>query len=74
MVATGLGNVLASQLLHRAHAEPGWHLYAPARALFEADRTSGSRRPPRTAPTLGKQQAQPPRRVLLQPQVSSRRR
>jgi hypothetical protein len=40
MVATGLGNVLASQFLHRAHAEPGWHLYAPPRALFEADRSS----------------------------------
>ncbi|MFJ9523228.1 hypothetical protein ACIRPK_33930 [Kitasatospora sp. NPDC101801] len=39
MVAAGRGNVLASRLIHRAHAEPGWYLYAPACALVEADRT-----------------------------------
>ncbi|WP_404871022.1 hypothetical protein ACI1MP_37770 (plasmid) [Kitasatospora griseola] len=38
MVAAGRGNLLASRLIHRAHAEPGWHLYAPACALVEADR------------------------------------
>ncbi|MFJ8444028.1 PIN domain-containing protein [Kitasatospora griseola] len=38
MVAVGRGNLLASRLIHRAHAEPGWHLYAPACALVEADR------------------------------------
>jgi len=38
MLAAGLGNVLASRLIHRAHAEPGWYLYAPACALVEADR------------------------------------
>ncbi|MGV9251081.1 hypothetical protein [Streptomyces sp. NPDC003697] len=38
MVAAGRGNVLASRLIHRAHAEPGWFLYAPACALVEADR------------------------------------
>jgi hypothetical protein len=38
MVAAGRGNVLASRLIHRAHAEPGWYLYAPACALVEADR------------------------------------
>ncbi|AIA07815.1 hypothetical protein [Streptomyces noursei] len=38
MAAVGKGNVLASRLIHRAHAEPGWHLYAPACALVEADR------------------------------------
>ncbi|MEU7154757.1 hypothetical protein AB0B79_26360 [Streptomyces sp. NPDC039022] len=38
MAAAGQGNVLASRLIHRAHAEPGWHLYAPACALVEADR------------------------------------
>ncbi|WUD70390.1 hypothetical protein OG937_45320 [Streptomyces sp. NBC_00510] len=38
MVAAGHGNLLASRLIHRAHAEPGWHLYAPACALVEADR------------------------------------
>ncbi|MFC8492985.1 hypothetical protein ACFUJU_19720 [Streptomyces sp. NPDC057235] len=32
------GNVLASRLIHRAHAETGWYLYAPACALVEADR------------------------------------
>ncbi|MCX5113223.1 hypothetical protein OOK13_33140 [Streptomyces sp. NBC_00378] len=36
--AAGQGNVLASRLIHRAHAEPGWFLYAPACALVEADR------------------------------------
>ncbi|WP_030898694.1 hypothetical protein [Streptomyces sp. NRRL F-5126] len=38
MVAVGQGNVLASRLIHRAHAEAGWHLYAPVCALVEADR------------------------------------
>ncbi len=38
MVAVGRGNILASRLIHRAHAEPGWYLYAPACALVEADR------------------------------------
>lgn len=32
------GNLLASRLIHRAHAEPGWHLYTTACALVEADR------------------------------------
>jgi hypothetical protein len=38
MLAAGHGNRLASRLIHRAHAEPGWYLYAPACALVEADR------------------------------------
>ncbi|MDX3213991.1 hypothetical protein PV318_00230 [Streptomyces sp. ME02-6991-2B] len=38
MVAAGRGNLLASRLIHRAHAETGWHLYAPTCALIEADR------------------------------------
>ncbi|WSJ27593.1 hypothetical protein OG384_36785 (plasmid) [Streptomyces sp. NBC_01324] len=38
MVAAGGGNVLASRLIHRAHAEPGWFLYVPSCALVEADR------------------------------------
>jgi hypothetical protein len=38
MAAAGQGNILASRLIHRAHAEAGWHLYAPACALVEADR------------------------------------
>ncbi|MEU3895570.1 hypothetical protein [Streptomyces sp. NPDC045251] len=38
MIAAGKGNVLASRLIHRAHAEAGWFLYAPACALVEADR------------------------------------
>lgn len=38
MVAAGSGNILASRLIHRAHAESDWHLYAPACALVEADR------------------------------------
>jgi hypothetical protein len=38
MVVAGHGNVLASRLIHRAHTEPGWFLYAPACALVEADR------------------------------------
>jgi hypothetical protein len=38
MAAAGRGNVLVSRLIHRAHAEAGWHLYAPACALVEADR------------------------------------
>ncbi|MGO4756824.1 hypothetical protein AB4212_50885 [Streptomyces sp. 2MCAF27] len=38
MVAAGQGNILASRLIHRAHAEAGWFLYAPTCALVEADR------------------------------------
>lgn len=38
MAAAGAGNVLASRLIHRAHAEAGWFLYAPACVLVEADR------------------------------------
>ncbi|WP_320777968.1 hypothetical protein [Streptomyces sp. CRN 30] len=38
VLATGQGNVLASRLIHRAHAEAGWFLYAPACALVSADR------------------------------------
>ncbi|MFH8789757.1 hypothetical protein [Streptomyces roseoverticillatus] len=38
MVAAGRGNAVASRLIHRAHMEAGWHLYAPACALVEADR------------------------------------
>jgi hypothetical protein len=38
MVAAGSGNVLASRLIHRAHATQGWFLYAPTCALIEADR------------------------------------
>ncbi|MFG2827365.1 hypothetical protein ACGFWI_07855 [Streptomyces sp. NPDC048434] len=38
MTAAGQGNVLASRLIHRAHAEPGWYLYAPTCALVEAGR------------------------------------
>jgi hypothetical protein len=38
MVAAGKGNLLASRLIHRSHAEPGWYLYAPVCALVEADR------------------------------------
>ncbi|MFJ8623344.1 hypothetical protein ACIRD3_10875 [Kitasatospora sp. NPDC093550] len=38
MVAAGRGNLLASRLIHRAHAEQGWYLHAPACALVEADR------------------------------------
>lgn len=38
MAAAGQGNLLASRLIHRAHAEPDWFLYAPVCALVEADR------------------------------------
>ncbi|WP_377273890.1 hypothetical protein [Peterkaempfera sp. SMS 1(5)a] len=38
MLAAGRGNLLASRLIHRAHEEAGWHLYAPVCALVEADR------------------------------------
>ncbi|MFI1482006.1 hypothetical protein [Streptomyces sp. NPDC020747] len=38
IVAAGRGNVLASRLIHRAHAEPDWFLYATVCALVEADR------------------------------------
>ncbi|WP_225848184.1 hypothetical protein [Streptomyces sp. HPF1205] len=48
MIAAGQGNVLASRLIHRAHAEAGWFLYAPACALVEADRAR-----PGTAEHLG---------------------
>lgn len=39
MTAAGGGNILASRLIHRAHDEPGWFLYATACALVEADRS-----------------------------------
>ena len=38
MAAAGSGNILVSRLIHRAHAQAGWYLYAPACALVEADR------------------------------------
>ncbi|RDD85149.1 hypothetical protein [Streptomyces parvulus] len=38
MAAVGQGNILASRLIHRAHVEADWFLYAPACALVEADR------------------------------------
>src|SRR5205085_7222803 len=38
MAAAGQGNALASRLIHRAHAEADWYLYAPTCALVEADR------------------------------------
>ncbi|MCA6094917.1 hypothetical protein LE181_22435 [Streptomyces sp. SCA3-4] len=38
MVAAGQGNAMTSRLIHRAHTEADWHLYAPACALVEADR------------------------------------
>ncbi|MGW7439570.1 hypothetical protein [Streptomyces sp. NPDC054849] len=38
MPAAGQGNILASRLIHRAHAEAGWYPYAPSCALVEADR------------------------------------
>ncbi|MGW4440989.1 hypothetical protein ACWELO_35630 [Streptomyces sp. NPDC004596] len=38
MAAAGHGNILASRLIHRAHVETGWYLYAPTCALVEADR------------------------------------
>ncbi|GAA0301180.1 hypothetical protein GCM10010302_44650 [Streptomyces polychromogenes] len=38
MAAAGQGNVLASRLIHRAHAQADWYLYAPTCALVEADR------------------------------------
>ncbi|MEU6053149.1 hypothetical protein ABZ829_22290 [Streptomyces xanthochromogenes] len=38
MAAAGQGNILASRLIHRAHAQPDWFLYAPVCALVEADR------------------------------------
>ncbi|ORT58955.1 hypothetical protein BKD26_16435 [Streptomyces sp. CB03238] len=39
LVAAGRGNFLASRVIHRAHNEAGWRLYAPTCALVEADRT-----------------------------------
>ncbi|MFD5424215.1 hypothetical protein [Streptomyces sp. NPDC127084] len=38
LAAVGTGNVLASRLIDRAHAETGWFVYVPACALVEADR------------------------------------
>jgi hypothetical protein len=38
LLAAGYGNLLVSRLIHRAHAEQGWFLYAPACALVEAER------------------------------------
>ena len=38
MVVARLGNNLTSRLIGRAHAEPGFFLYAPVCALVEADR------------------------------------
>ncbi|WP_424217756.1 hypothetical protein ACN20G_36975 (plasmid) [Streptomyces sp. BI20] len=38
MAAAGKGHVLISRLIHRAHAEAGWRLYATTCALVEADR------------------------------------
>ncbi|MER7694647.1 hypothetical protein [Streptomyces sp. NPDC097610] len=38
MAAAGQGNILASRLIHRAHVESDWFLYAPVCALVEADR------------------------------------
>ncbi|MFG2386478.1 hypothetical protein [Streptomyces avermitilis] len=38
MTAADQGNVPASRLIHCAHAESGWFLYAPACASVEADR------------------------------------
>ena len=39
VVAAGHGNALASRLIHRAHSEAGWFLYATTCALVEADRS-----------------------------------
>jgi hypothetical protein len=38
MVAAGTGNLLASRLITLMHFQAGWHLYAPAVTLVEADR------------------------------------
>ena len=38
ILAAGYGNRLVSRLIHRAHTEHGWVLYAPSCALVEADR------------------------------------
>ncbi|MBW8806005.1 MAG: hypothetical protein JF587_19460 [Catenulisporales bacterium] len=38
IVAIGAGDRMVSRLIHRAHNDPGWYLYAPACALVEADR------------------------------------
>jgi len=38
IVAAGRGNALTSRLIDRAHAEPGWFLYATVCTLAEADR------------------------------------
>lgn len=39
MVAAGRGNSMTSRLIHRANEDADWHLYAPASAVVEADRT-----------------------------------
>ncbi|MCC3769438.1 hypothetical protein [Streptomyces sp. UNOC14_S4] len=38
MLAAGQGNAFVSKLIHRAHSEAGWYLYATTCALVEADR------------------------------------
>lgn len=38
LVAAGRGNILVSRLIHRAHGQQGWFLYATVCALVEADR------------------------------------
>lgn len=38
MLAAGGGNRFMSRVIHRAHSQEGWYLYAPACALVEADR------------------------------------
>jgi hypothetical protein len=38
MVTAGRSNATVSRLIHRAHTQTGWYLYAPACALVEADR------------------------------------
>lgn len=38
LVAAGRGNILVSRLIHRAHEQQGWFLYATVCALVEADR------------------------------------
>lgn len=46
---------LSPRLIHRAHAEAGWYLYAPACALVKADRA----RPPGTAEHLARCRVSP---------------
>ncbi|PWI20814.1 hypothetical protein DI272_32970 [Streptomyces sp. Act143] len=38
LVAAGRGNALVSRLIHHAHQQQGWFLYATVCALVEADR------------------------------------